>query len=1207
MEKIYPLKFLKSYEKKDANLYFGREEEIAELYAMVRSSKITVVYGPSGTGKSSLIQCGLSREFKPHDWHDIYVRRGNNINDSFNNMLISEGGVEGISDVKQAFNNIYRESFRPIYLFFDQFEEIFILGTKAERDIFVATVKQILDLEQSVKMIFSIREEYLGYLAEFEKALPRFMSKKLRIAPMGLSQVEKIVIGISTSNPKNPDSLIGLEEKKEEIIASKIFDKVAGIEKTRVLQLPYLQVFMAKLYQEITHDPAQKTEAVFTEAAVDGMGDIGDILREFMEQQVTAVCAELVTTYPALTETDIWEILVRFISLDGTKEPKKIESLFGQVSNLNNALITDVVLQLSTRQILRDAGGIYELAHDALATKIVAHRSEEYAAVLRIEQIINSQVEIGKIGKNAVSFLPENQVNIADMYWAQLSHRLNDEAKQFVSKSKEYIKEQKEKEVAEQKRQAAAAEREKQKKRRRIVYSVSAALVAVSILLALKYKMDYEREQKRFLALCAGSALSQYKNNDITKSLRFASYAYEANPGSEAATVFYSVIFRNADKLDHSFYRRSLQHADKISSIAISGDNKRILTGSEDYTAKIWDKESGSIIATLEGHTDKVQHAEFSKDDKKILTASDDGTVKIWDGTTGKLQTTIVVYANKEDVGSACFSPDGTKVLTAARHDSTASLWDAGSGQRLAILTGHKGGIYSINFSHDGKHILTASKDHTAKMWGAQKGVLEQTFTGHRGEVHSAVFAPDDKTVFTASQDKTAKKWDITSGKALVTFTGHKYEVWATVFSPDGQRIVTTSDDNTARIWDIDTGIALKVLTAHNDEVMSAVFSPDGRKVLTSSLDFTAKVWDTSGIVLASLGHANALNNAVFAHDGSYMVTSSSDHTAKVWEVVDRTNRKQLSGNLAAINALSFSATGKEIMKEEEGPEKMMDSQARATIPLTSKDNFMAAVCLPGGKTMAAPSPDNTAKVWDLTSGKVVQTLTGHTNAVNTTACSPDGRLVVTASKDSTARIWDAASGKRMHTLSGHAAEIVSASFSPDGKWVLTASKDKTARIWDVASGECLHILKGHTSWVTGVTVSPDGKQVLTVSYDNIAKIWDAGNMKELATLFGHTSGVRTGAFSPDSKIILTTSLDHSAKMWDAATGKELATIADKKGVDRAFFSPDGKDILAIYGNNTMEMRHIYIPDIIKEMSNKTDDLTNDEKRNYGIPIAEGK
>ena len=121
------------------------------------------------------------------------------------------------------------------------------------------------------------------------------------------------------------------------------------------------------------------------------------------------------------------------------------------------------------------------------------------------------------------------------------------------------------------------------------------------------------------------------------------------------------------------------------------------------------------------------------------------------------------------------------------------------------------------------------------------------------------------------------------------------------------------------------------------------------------------------------------------------------------------------------------------------------------------------------------------------------------------TAFSPDGTRVVTASRDKTTRLWDATSGRILATLSRHTDAVFSAVFSPDGTRIVTASKDESARLWDAASGYVLATLLGHVDWVRFATFSPDGTRVVTASHDNTARVWDVstipkGNMLQVVS-----------------------------------------------------------------------------------------------------------
>jgi WD domain, G-beta repeat len=159
--------------------------------------------------------------------------------------------------------------------------------------------------------------------------------------------------------------------------------------------------------------------------------------------------------------------------------------------------------------------------------------------------------------------------------------------------------------------------------------------------------------------------------------------------------------------------------------------------------------------------------------------------------------------------------------------------------------------------------------------------------------------------------------------------------------------------------------------------------------------------------------------------------------------------------------------------------------------------------------------------------------LAGHEGPVLMSSFSPDGRRVVTASRDNTARLWDVETGKGIAVLNGHTNELSSAAFSPDGRRVVTASWDATARLWDVETGKEIAVLNGHRKLVRGAEFSPDGRRVVTASWDNTARLWDVETGKEIAVLNGHTDGVQSAAFSPDGRRVVTASEDKTARLWD--------------------------------------------------------------------------
>jgi len=183
----------------------------------------------------------------------------------------------------------------------------------------------------------------------------------------------------------------------------------------------------------------------------------------------------------------------------------------------------------------------------------------------------------------------------------------------------------------------------------------------------------------------------------------------------------------------------------------------------------------------------------------------------------------------------------------------------------------------------------------------------------------------------------------------------------------------------------------------------------------------------------------------------------------------------------------------------------------------------------PDGKTIVLSS-DNTIKLWDLTTGQVIKTLSGN-ESEKTMVFSPDGKTIASGGYDKTIKLWDIATGKVIKTLT-YGSSVTNITFSPDGKLLAAGSSDKTIKLWDIASGKVIQTLTGHSNIVKSVVFSPDGKVVASVSNDNTIKLWNVATGKEIRTFTGHTSFVTSLAFSNDGKVLASGSADKTIKLW---------------------------------------------------------------------------
>jgi WD40 repeat protein len=261
-----------------------------------------------------------------------------------------------------------------------------------------------------------------------------------------------------------------------------------------------------------------------------------------------------------------------------------------------------------------------------------------------------------------------------------------------------------------------------------------------------------------------------------------------------------------------------------------------------------------------------------------------------------------------------------------------------------------------------------------------------------------------------------------------------------------------------------------------------------------------------------------------------------------------------------------FAPNGQQVLTLGGNDARLWNRAAHAPQVRFSPHGVVASVDMsPDGKRLATGSWDQSAKVWDLATGRVMFKLDRlHKGYVNSVQFSPEGSRVLTASDDGTARLWEVASGNPLKPIfEVPGVRLLQACFRSDAQRLLTVSSDKLARIWNVETGVEEVRLAGHEWAVLCGQFSRDGRQVLTGSEDNRAILWDAMTGKPVHTLFGHTGSVTAVAFAPDGCRVLTGSEDSTVKLWDSQTGKELLTLTGlREGVTAVGFSPDGKQAL---------------------------------------------
>jgi len=307
-----------------------------------------------------------------------------------------------------------------------------------------------------------------------------------------------------------------------------------------------------------------------------------------------------------------------------------------------------------------------------------------------------------------------------------------------------------------------------------------------------------------------------------------------------------------------------LKNNSEVTAASFSADNGKLATGSGDYTARLWNVQTGSELQRIQ-HDSSVMDVAFSPDGSMLATGSDIGA-RMWDMQTGKELPTLMHYDSVADIVLAlAFSPDGSKLATGSQ-DCTARLWNVQTSKVLQEFDNNGLWVMAVALSPDGSILATGSEDNTARMWNVQTGKeLKRLNHDNNGlGVNSVAFNPGGSKLATGCGDSTARLWNVKTGMELQKFK-HNSSVTGVAFSPDGSVLATGCVDKMARIWDMQTGEEIIELE-HNDTVWAVAFSTDGTRLATGCADGIARIWNVqSGQVLLKLPHEGDVFSVAFS------------------------------------------------------------------------------------------------------------------------------------------------------------------------------------------------------------------------------------------------------------------------------------------------------------------------------------------------------
>jgi WD40 repeat protein len=1159
-----PYRGLFHFGPNDADVFFGREIFIEELYSATKTKNFIPVLGPSGSGKSSVVLAGLVPKLqKEGHWQFTHFRPGSDADpfyslaeallplyredtDSTDKMAQSSNLARDLKDgttpLLRVFSSIQRKHpNHRLLLIADQFEEIYTRCNDEEirrkfLDCLLASLETSTSLSSSATvLVTTMRADFLGNALSYRPFADVLQNADVKLGPMNRKELTEVI--------EKPAQKLGVT------FQAGLVERILNDVENQPGNLPLLEFALTQLWNKRTGK--ELSHKVYKE-----IGQVEGALARYADEK-----------YGNLTDDEKEKVRRIFIQLvhpgEGVEDTRRvaIRKELGEQSWSLVKKLADTRLVVTSRN--SEDKDTVEIVHEAL--------------------IRNWGEMRGWMGTDRVFRIWQEQLRAAKKQWEKLNKDPNSLLRgAALVEAEEKLKEHRE-DLCEEEQEFIQAsvelrDREEKDKERRKQLTISGLLsgLAVTSILAILTSIAWVNAEISEIKSLAQSS-DGFLNLDGQKALQSSLKA--------------AIKMQGKPWID--------QHTRTLVELSLLNTVHNVV-----------------LPNTLGGHANSVNEVSFSPDGTMLASASADKMLKLWDTSTKKEIKTLIGHTNS--VNGVSFSPDGI-ILASAGADNTVKLWNISTGKTIKTLTGHTSEVNRVSFSRHGTMLVSASADNTVKLWNISTGKTIKTLTGHTSEVWGVSFSRDGTMLASTSTDKTVKLWNTSTGKTIKTLTGHTEWVWGVSFSPDGTMLASASADNTVKLWNTSTGQEIKTLTGHKDRVLGVSFSRDGTMLASASVDKTVKLWNTStGQEIKTLtGHTDEVWGSSFSRDGTILASASVDKTVKLWNTSTGQEIKTLTGHTKDVSGVNFSCDGTILASASvDKTLKLWDTSTGTEIKtLNNRDEFWGVSFSPDGTMLASASVDKTVKLWNTSTGTEIKTLIGHTNEVSAISFSCDGKMLASASADKTVKLWNTSTGQAIKTLTGHTDVVSRVSFSPDGTMLASASADKTVKLWNTSTGQEIKTLTGHTDVVSGVSFSPDGKILASASDDRKVKLWDTSTGQEIKTLIGHTSEVNTVSFSPDGKMLASASSDKTVKLWNTSTGTEIKTLTGHTdAVWRVNFSPDGKMLASASADNTVKLWRWDFDYLLKEGCNfmheyfKTNRPDNESDKHLcdgvGIPVT---
>jgi WD40 repeat protein/formylglycine-generating enzyme required for sulfatase activity len=1225
-----PWRGLESYSEEHAPLFFGRTELTHALVNAVMTSPLTVVVGPSGAGKTSLVNAGLLPLLRPQAlagatdplWLILPSIRptATPLRELAALLAVQlathDGGSsnptrwQDLAECKKYIGDSItkwcnQHPQQTMLLIIDRLEEVVALHpSKDERAQFEEFLAETTAGPTNLRIVLLLRDDFEAHFVESELG-----DKWHRFAmrPLDLARLRDVVEG--------PASHVALYFDPPDLV-----DRLIEEANQRPGALPLLSFTLSELFYKYLErqSAAQKIGETLDRSLIQADYDqLGGVIGS-LSRRANEIYAELDEARKQTME----RIMLRMVAIDGggsagRRVPRAELDYPSPAQNrqvdtvIEKLVAARIVVQSSFASGAGQAGQAYiELAHDTLFNawpSLVEWRraADDYLLLQRrLTQAATEWEGADEKSKPGLLWNDDPRLPLLQRVLSGDTTALHDRSwyeriRQSLWPSPDVASELDwlnrleisfiQTSVA---RQAALL--------RRIIGTTMAVIVALA-LLTLFALVQRNQAVRNADAQAAAAATAEYEriraDQNAAAEVQAAATAAAAEATAQAEAVNaqnqaeiaatraaeaqaaerLAVAGQNAARAQgylapgESAGSLPLQHAIEAVLTTLTIDD--FVTDDADAALRhAVDDVNWRMVLPRARHVAGVTDLALSDDGVLVASASTDHTVRLWNTESG--EQAHLFQGHDAAVISVAFHPDGRQLISLDQQAVTY-LWDARTGDLIRQLPTLESAPRVARYSPDGKSLALGDSQGAITLWDTATYKVSRVLLAHDAAVTELSFAPDNRRLASIGEDRIGKVWSLETGQQLLALPGKM--VNSIAFSPDGAQLAAATEGYGIWIGDAASGRQQRLLPGHVASVLTVTFSPDGEELASTSQDGFVKVWQLHDGAerLVYAGHARAGSHprrAIFSPDGSKVVSGGDDRMVRVWERTSGSTIQVWAGHEHSVFGVAYSPDGALLASGSRDQTVRLwgSADGRQLRVLTGHhDNAEAVVFSPSGEILASGGEDALIQLWDPRTGDKLLTLQGSDAPIRSLAFRPDGAQLASGSDDHTIRLWDVQTGEQTLVLTG--TELVAVvAFHPNRMQVASVGGDEVVHLWDLASGQELASLEGPQGPLRAVAISPDGALLAGAGQDRIVWVWDWNTQQLLRTFQGHTAVIRSLSFSPSGELLASAGDDTTIRLWNARTGEAVRVLRGHTArVQSVTFSPDGETLASGSGGDS--------------------------------------